>query len=264
MQQFLETPVLVINLERCKDRLDTVLPRISDAGFKNVSVFRGVDAKSDDPKILEVAWAAHGSPKLDTADEEFCVSYKGKQGCMLSWLNLLKYAIDNELPQFIGFEDDVMFHPRWAELAPEYVKHTPIDFDFVYLGAQIDTHPRMLQAQIAPLPVFCTHAMLFTLAGARKIYDFLLDGGSFPIKSRYVNLRGVRTIDCMLIDMQKLIISDVTGYTRLNPPPFRWYVWNATMYPSKEGRSMDPGWAKRNNGLVFQDDAFESEVRLWG
>ena len=245
LSEFFACPTYVLNMARSTDRLPICMNRIKEAGFTNVTRFADtVDAKNLED--LNNGWIKHGSPKFDKSDEEFCVSYKGKQGCMLSWLNLLKFAIDKELPYFIGFEDDVMFHPGWNNLVEPYLLNTPNDFDVLYLGGQIEAPIQYMANQIAPLPVFCTQALLFSLNGAKRIYDLLLQ-----------NPNGVRTIDCMLIDMQKEVF-----YRRKNMY-FKWYVWNATMYPVDINKKMDPGWAKRNNGLVFQDDAFESEVRIW-
>ena len=245
MDAFFSIPTFVINLERCKDRLEVVLPRIAAAGFKNVSVWKGVDAK--EPVALDKAWAAHGSPRMDATDEEFSVSYKGKQGCFLSWVGLLKHVIDNQIPVFIGLEDDVMFHSQWADLVPAYYEATPKPTDIVYLGGQIETSPENMKShQIGPFPVFCTNALMITLEGAKKLYELLV---RCPV--------GVRTIDCMLIDAQKYMLA------KKNTHIFTWYVWNASMFPDAKGVNMNPGWAKRNNGLVFQDESFESEVRIW-
>ena len=244
-EDLLKAPTYVINLKRCEDRLSTVLPRIAAAGFTNVQVWPAVDAK--DPEALMKGWALHGSPPLDTTDEEFCVSYKGKQGCFLSWVSLLKHIIDNNTPLFVGFEDDVVFHSSWKELAPVYVASTPDPFDIVYLGGQIECSPELMKIHhIGQFPTFCTNALVISLVGAKKLYDLLV---KCP--------KGCRTIDCMLIDAQKQMIMKQSSNM------FIWYSWNASMFPDPKGVSMNPGWAKRNNGLVFQDDAFVSEVRVW-
>jgi hypothetical protein len=42
--------------------------------------------------------------------------------------------------------------------------------------------------------------------------------------------------------------------------PYIWYAWNGTILPTDAGKQDKPSRAKRNNGLVFQDDLFESQV----
>lgn len=232
-------PAFVINMDKCKDRWDKATVRISDAGFQNVHRFRGVDATTDD---LALAWQQHGSPNFDPYDTEF-VTYKGKQGCMLSHLNLWKNEIiDKKLPMAVVFEDDVCFHSVWHQLAPRYWDATPKEFDVLYIGSQIDWY---IDGHIIKTPVFCTHAYVITLQGATLLYDTLLKDPA-----------GVRTIDCMLIDhMKRHVFRKVTC-------PFDWYVWNGMPFPEKDALA-DPHWAKRNTGLVFQDVSLGTYVRPW-
>lgn len=244
--EVLAAPSFVINLERCPDRLATAKVRLAEAGFTDIRVWPGTDAKALGDAGLQAAWAAHGSPKMDTKDREFCVSYKGKQGCMLSHLNILKHVISSpecaDIGYFNVFEDDILFHPQWDALAPQFYAATPKDFDILFMGNQLD---QVSKHSIIRVPCFTTNALSFTRAGAKKLYDFLL---SQPA--------GVRTIDCMIKDHQSAVVS---GRGR---PAFNWYNWNATMFPCPES-VMPKDWTKRNMGLVFQDFAFESEVRPW-
>lgn len=238
-QELLKTPIFLVNMEKCTDRLALSTQRIADAGFTNVVRWNAVDAR-DGEDTLQKAWARHGSPKFNNSDKEF-VSYPGKQGCMLSHLDIWKHIIDNKISTAIIFEDDVEFHKMWADLAPKYFDATLKDFDLLYFGSQMEMQTN---ANITRVPVFCTHAYMMTLEGARKLYSLLL---SDP--------RGVSTIDCMLIDhMNRAMV----GY----PCPFQWYVWNAQMFPDDRA-SLSKDWAKRNHGLIFQDVELGTFVRPW-
>lgn len=233
-----EAPAFVINMDRCQDRWALAQQRIRDAGYSNIQRFRGVDAINDP---LQTAWDIHSAPAFDPSDEEF-VTYPGKQGCMLSHLHLWKKIIDENIPIATIFEDDVSFHSMWHDLAPIYYKHTPSDFDVLYLGSQIDHY---VDAHIIQTPVFCTHAYVITQEGARTLYQLLLK-----------DPKGVRTIDCMLIDHMK-------RHTFHNVPcPFTWYVWNGLKFPEPQALN-DKHWAKRNTGLVFQDVTLGTFVRPW-
>jgi hypothetical protein len=46
--------------------------------------------------------------------------------------------------------------------------------------------------------------------------------------------------------------------------PFTWYVWNATMFRDDNAmKGNNPQWTQRNQGLVFQDSQFDSDIRPW-
>lgn len=233
----LRAPAYVINLDRCPKRWETTAARLREAGFTDIRRVRAVDAAADD---LGAEWVAHGSPQFNAHDVEFCNTYKGKQGCFLSHAKVLKDASD---PFFLVFEDDVLFHPQFAALAPQYWNATPKDFDLLYLGSQLDYYG--LKHPIVRLPCFCTNAMAMTAEGAKKIYDFLM-----------THPRGVSTIDCMLKEHQE----DVTF--RGAAAAFQWYVWNGGLFPTNTAH-MPKDWTKRNSGLVFQDESFGSDVRPW-
>ena len=235
----LETPVFLVNMEKCTDRLQISQKRITEAGFTHVQRWNAVDAREGDGKLAD-AWARHGSPKFNPTDTEF-VSYPGKQGCMLSHLDIWKHMIDQQIPAAIILEDDVDFHQSWSSLAPAYWDATPKDFDILYFGSQIEMQTH---AHICCAPVFCTHAYMITLDGARKLYSLLLQ-----------DPRGVSTIDCMLIDHMN---RTMMGF----PAAFTWYVWNARMFTDPRA-SVSKDWAKRNHGLVFQDVDLGTFVRPW-
>lgn len=237
MEELYDSHCFIVNLDRCPERYEYSYDNIKKAGFNNIERISAVDAKKDD---LKKEWEKHGSPKFDPGDTEFDV-YTGKQGCMLSHLNLWKHIIENNIKIATVFEDDVRFHKDWEKLAPAYFKITPGEFDLLYLGGQIDF---MMDGHVIMSPTFCTHAYTITLDGAKKLYKLLTE---CP--------KGVRTIDCMLLDLMKEVLQNKLQN-------FRWYVWNGTYFPDPFATA-DPDWAKRNTGLVFQDPKFESDVRIW-
>mgnify|MGYP006266412641 CR=1 FL=1 len=237
MELLYNSPCFIINLDRCPERYEYAFENIKKAGFTVIQRFRGVDAKNDD---LKEEWKKHGDPIFDKGDTEFDV-YTGKQGCMLSHLNLWKKMIDDKIEIATVFEDDVRFHKDWEKLAPAYFKITPGDFNLLYLGGQID---HFIEGHVIMTPTFCTHSYTITLAGATKLYKLVT---RCP--------HGVRTIDCMLLDvMKQVLMNKISG--------FIWYVWNGTYFPDPFATA-DPDWAKRNTGLVFQDPKFISDVRIW-
>lgn len=233
-------PTFVINLDRSIERWNEVSVLIKQAGFTNIGRFAAIDASN--PKELEEAWALHGNPPLNINEDREFGTYLGKQGCLLSHVGIWKMMIEKEIKMAVIFEDDVKFHPEFANLAPQYWQHTPRDFDVLYIGAQLDMYS---SSHIARVPTFCTHAMIVTLEGAKKLYNFV-------IRNPY----GVRTIDCMLKEEMEAMLRNPARKT------FQWYAWNGTHFPTEEAK-MDKGWTKRNMGLVFQDEKWGSLVREW-
>jgi len=233
----LNLPSFVVNMTECSERLALTQDRLSKAGFTQLHRWDAVDAR--DPVQLGNGWNMVGNPAFAKTDAEF-IEYKGKQGCFLSHILLWQHIIDNGIEIANVFEDDVCFHNQWHELAHKYWEATPRDWDVLYMGSQIDY---MMPSHILRTPVFCTHAYVITLEGARKCLSATLGDPD-----------GVRTIDCMLIDAMK---ADLMG---VKPCPFNWYAWNGTLFADPAAFTK---WEKRNSGLVFQDIELGTYVREW-
>jgi GR25 family glycosyltransferase involved in LPS biosynthesis len=142
-----------------------------------------------------------------------------------------KEMIDNNIPYMTIFEDDILFHHLWDTLAPSYFKKTPTDYDILYIGSQIQGESKY---HIDQVPVYCTHAYIITLEGAKKLYDLIINEPN-----------GMYTIDGMLIDL-------------MHAKRFKWYIWNGSFYPPE--KKMAEGWNIRNNGLVYQDENFGTDI----
>jgi GR25 family glycosyltransferase involved in LPS biosynthesis len=232
-EELLNGPVYVINMDRDSERLITCKERLSKAGFKNINRWKAVDGRMDN---ISEEWAKHGSPLFDPSDTRF-LDIKGspfKQGTLLSYLALWKNIIDNNIPWLTIFEDDIVFHATWNELAPIYFNATPKDFGLLYMGHHFGYND--IIHKILKIPVYCTHAHVITLDGAKELYKRFLSEPS-----------GVRTIDCM--------INYFMGSSLISPsakPFINWYVWNASMFPDNTA-SKHPQHAHKDMGLVFQE-----------
>jgi GR25 family glycosyltransferase involved in LPS biosynthesis len=238
-QNILEAPLYLINLERKPERLEIATKRIQEAGFKHILPWKAVDATKQDE--LDQAWNTLGNPSFDMRDVSF-KKYKGTQGCAVSHYLLWKHMIDQKIPYMVVMEDDVVFHKHWHVLAPIYYEVTAHNYDILYLGNYNENN--MLLAPILITPVFCTHAYVLTLEGARKLYSLCLK-----------RIDGTFTIDSMLVYyMRKAIAAQGAFY------PFRWYVWNGQLFPDAKYTGDTTIISKRNTGLVFQDPELESDV----
>lgn len=233
IESLYSAPAFIVNLDRCKERWESSRQRASAAGFRDVRRWQAVDAAN--PEILAAEWAARTNKNnFDPCDPDF-VNFPGKQGVYLSMTNLWLHMIDNQIPFATIFEDDIKYHEQWSELAPVYLNATPAGWDMLFMGNQIDCAPGPYH--ICQLPVYCLHAYVITLEGARKM--LALFGRVKP-----------RTIDCILLDTMKL-----PKDTR----PFTHYVWNGTLFPTSELNTSVI--RRRNTGLVFQDAGFESNIQ---
>jgi GR25 family glycosyltransferase involved in LPS biosynthesis len=169
-----------------------------------------------------VLWDKHyprGTSFPDKGIDGF-VSHKrsrGAQGCMLSWLEMLRTISSGTDEIVTVFEDDIYFHPDWNKEALEYYNDTPSDFDLVYMGSQ-GFYPSILNDRILRVPTVCMHALLFTKAGATRIYDYL------------VSQKEQFAIDVMLLE---------------NTRDFTPYVWNNKYISTRNFNA--------STGLVFQD-----------
>ncbi len=234
-KDLLNAPCKVINLDHNTTRWEASETRIRKSGFKNIERVSAVNAK-DDAQLYK-GWESLGFPKLAYKYDIGLFTNIGIQGCFLSHFKIWKEIIDNKIPYTVVFEDDVLFHSDWETLAPSYFKNTPKNYDIVYMGNRndnaINNHIEI------NVPVYCFHAMILTYNGVKKLWDMLL-GLSI----------GIYAIDDML--RHATMINRDKALTT--------YVWNvAPFFPCKQ-QNMLYDWTRRNNGLVFQDDSFGTDV----
>jgi len=247
MEKYYNAPCFIINLERRPDRLQTSCFRVNQVGYKNIYRFEAVDGQ--DENQLKKEWANLNNPKINEKDELFLIN-KGRQGCALTHIKLWKYIIDNNIEFATVFEDDIIFHKEWFTRSEEYMKSTPTNFDILYLGCYLDY---MIQAYIYTAPVYCTHAYIITLEGAKKFLNLILN-----------NPDGIYTIDVMIINlMQNYLCFDTMAKKE---PPFIWYIWNGDIFPYENypgitlGRISDEFYKRKHSGIVFQDDECGSDI----
>lgn len=215
----LDAPAYVINLDRCPERWVCASQRLVNAGYTNVMRYSGVDGRAVD---LMTAWKTH------CPDPTFMRPWAnvGEQGCMLSWLGVLKQIAEGTSPVASVFEDDMVFHPAWSTHASTFYDETPSNYDVVFMGSQ--TVCVVGNTRVMRVPMYCMHAVMFTKEGAKKLYNFL-------------TTRPIYTIDAMI-------------YDNWNTNAFKHYIWNFK----------DPKYAFTGfKGLVYQDKTqFKSTINV--
>lgn len=259
---FLARPAFVLNLDRRPDRLARTTAALEMAGFSDIRRFAAIDGQSAD---LPAVFASHGITTLGQHDQEFITS-KGKQGCMLSHLAVLRHVRDHDLPFVHVFEDDITFHTDFSRLGPQFLRATPPRTDMIYTGSQIGlafgtvtwpakitqaigalsgiaASPRWIFGDLGAYPAYCLHAYSLTRTGIAALYDFLTR-----------QEHGAYTVDCMTIDGQRQRVPPhVTRF------PIRHTVWDARRFPDP-ARQRSASRTIRNAGLVYQDADLGSDI----
>lgn len=171
--ELLEGGAYVLGLQRHEGRRMAAVEKLSAAGFRRLIAAEGVDGHARPEDIDKVG--AELFPGLRWSNHLTA----GHCGCSLGHMRLWKYVVDAGLPYAVIFEDDVLPHPRLAELGPEwwlatldFEKRSGVGLDMVLLGNQMN--PVWIESvtdKVIQTPAYCLHAYIITQAGARKLLE---------------------------------------------------------------------------------------------
>lgn len=237
VEEFLNLPVFVVNLEVATQRFHTVAPRIQQAGFKNIYRYLGVHGANQSQKMA--AYANLGNPRITQKDVWFLHS-PGRQGCLFSHLLLWKQMIERNIPVAVVLEDDVCFHSRWDEILTDYIEQIPQDADLVYLGCQF--RQKSTGKIVDKIECITTHAYVVTLEGAKILFDTLTNEPD-----------GLSTLDEMI------------HYKVMKPGKINWVTFDS-QYPEYEDpmvKQMPEDFQYRACGLIFQDPRFPTLIERY-
>lgn len=223
-QEILDGPAVVLNIDRAVERMPLLNERISAAGFTNVRRVAAVDGKKENMRAL---WANHPNPNVDYGFDS-----DGQSACALSHYKVWKEMVAEGIPFMTVFEDDVLFHKDWHAVASRYYDQTDRDIDALYMGNQ--GSGTRYDPLVTSKPLFCTHAYVVTLEGARKLVAMVDDA------------KRLAPIDCMIVN---ILMGKELGFV--------WRCWNGNRYADPARHTT---LEARNDGLVFQDDFFESNI----
>lgn len=247
MNERLEGPVFVIHLERSRDRYAVAEEQLKHAGYTDIRLFEGVDG--EDPHALNKALDLFQNPPID------CNIRKGELGCLLSHMKLFKHIIDHKIKLTHIFEDDILFHPEWNTLCHYYYALTPPDYDIIFMGNRLEscsTNHSNTEI-ITTEPVYCTHAYMITLEGARKLLEDILRWEYWRYYNGQTKFTGLGPIDMMIYKIQ-------TNYLKKKKHPWIGYSWNGTKYPCDYNRLPLTHATCKNSGLVFQNSEMKSLI----
>jgi GR25 family glycosyltransferase involved in LPS biosynthesis len=260
-EEYLKTPVFVINLDKSKDRMESCNKRLSERGFLYVERWKAEEPTEEN---IKNNWLMHGSPKFDDIDPSFKIQYP-KQSCVLSHLNCIKNAIDNNIEYFTIAEDDLEFHPYADQLAPLVYESTPKDYDICYMGSNIAIAESYNGEKlnfadekkiVCRVPSLCTGWITYTLDGAKKLYHC--------IQHDLIGNHSVETLDIRIWRY----MYDMIVHNHFNH--FNWYVWNIRSLEKILLNNGEEGFIKinlpeysimRGEGIVVQDLSFSSLIK---
>jgi GR25 family glycosyltransferase involved in LPS biosynthesis len=248
----LNKPAFVIHVnELSPERSDFFTNNIKNAGYTDMRIFKGVNARNKDE--LNMTFKNFNNPKIHKDLS------KGQIGCLFSHLKLYQYIISNNIDICTIFEDDVHFHPDWNIIAPKFYEYTPKNFDIIFIGNQIDEciEKNNTISKINTKACFCTHAYVITLNGAKKMLTYLLNWDYDKALKDGNNeaLTGLFAIDIMIKNIQERMTSGNLKKKII------WYCWNGTKNTCKYNElPLSNNMNYRNTGLVFQSSEFISIV----
>jgi GR25 family glycosyltransferase involved in LPS biosynthesis len=225
-EEILQGPCYVLNLDRCVKRWEVTSKRLKAAGFtpERRSSVDGMKLTNRVQKWLD--FGVH-------TDFKYAFDSDGQCCSGLTHTSAWEHIVQNNIPFACIFEDDIFFHKDWHSLAPKFYEQTDKNIDVVFFGSQ-GAGPRD-KPMITSYPVFCIHAYMVTLEGAKKLLHAIRTAPKLYV------------MDCFTIDLMN----------KGPACPFTWQCWNATMY---EDPARHNSLEVRNDGLVFQDEDFPSDI----
>lgn len=166
--------VLVTNLDHRTDRMDSLMPELEKFNIEasKTKTFNGHELFPTMPRLEA-----------------------GYKGTILTHLNALRYAKQNNLKNILILEDDVRFSEKYIHLLDEMIKELPEDWDMFYVGGN-DKHPLTMLSPFTKYlrkieKLFTTHAYSVNA----RCFDFM-------IKHLESNIENAIVIDVLYTQVQ--------------------------------------------------------------
>jgi GR25 family glycosyltransferase involved in LPS biosynthesis len=223
---------VMMGLKRYAFRREYSAAKLGMVGIKNIEFVDSFDGYNDDiDKALENL-GIKMNPELGP----------GHKACSYTHLLEWKRMIDENVPYRMFFEDDVIAHLDLPNgLGQKFWDATPKDFDVLYLGSMLPNNPTVIGKTlddpnniIIDLPVFCLHAYILTLEGAKKLWALA--------KETIATEKHLVMLDMQLVKWQL-------------DKKIKWCVWNAT-WIQKSYPTFDEGlpWKAFSDIIIPQKD----------
>ena len=121
--------IFFINLDRSKDRYESIKKQINALDIKNCHRFAGVDGS-----IYKLTDIENRYFKNSDFDHNI---YKGITGCALSHFNLWNLILDKQIKECIVLEDDIIFNNKFNNHLNSLLKIKE-DYDLIFLYNTIE------------------------------------------------------------------------------------------------------------------------------
>ena len=172
-------PIWLINLDRSKDRLEFQEQQFKEQCL-NFTRFPAVDGRSDLTQHLEGLKKSH----------EFHKMSNGQLGCALSHIAILKKIVAENIPAVLVMEDDAVLCENFKNEFETIFHDDDLKNDIIYVGNQKGGAELkfMLDRKITKIqkPTFCTHGLIYTLNGAKRLLEHINQVGLWVIDIIYI------------------------------------------------------------------------------
>ena len=218
-------PIWMINLERSKDRLEFQEKQFKEHGLEFTRI-DAVDGREDLSKHLEGLKLSHQWREMAN----------GQRGCGLSHVSILKKMIAKNIQAVFVVEDDVILCENFCNEFEKFFTEDDLKNDIIYVGNQQGekdlNHLLSTKQTKVNKPTFCTHAIIYTLQGAKNIL-------------KHIQQVGLYVYDIVLIQADTKKILKTISYIK---KPSEDEIKNYNLH------------VPRSVGLCYQTQMFESVI----
>lgn len=191
--------IYLINLDRRKDRYENFL-KISDKykfTFDRISAFDGPNLLNEDfsygdKKIsfIKNEFYKHIPGNFFGIDNYYDRYFKGQVGCLISHLETLKIAQNNNYNSILILEDDVAFSDDFEVKIKNLSENFPKEWEMFYLSGSLVKEGKKFNYYSELISTHTTHSYAVN-SSAFKILIKLLENNIFnkPVDSCYVSIQ---------------------------------------------------------------------------
>ena len=127
--------IYILNLQRRTDRWDTIKYLLEEHNINNYIQWFAVDGKT---KIIENYYNEYLKKPWNNYDYKYnrkAIPSSGSFAILLSMMELLKHAVENNFKNILVLQDDIIFIKDFYKKFNEKKKEIPLDWKLIYFGA---------------------------------------------------------------------------------------------------------------------------------
>lgn len=160
--------IFIINLEKDKDRLYKSIIELNKYKLNNYEFTNAINGN----KLNNEEYKSY------TSNIGYYITSPSMVGCGMSHIKIWEKIVKNNIKYSLILEDDFKFKNNFLNDFNEMIKHTPNNFDFLFLNSNIFSNKYLKFYDIndyfyKPLISVETVAYIMTLEGAKKILKYI-------------------------------------------------------------------------------------------